>query len=488
MLVICLRRWIGKGVSAPILTGLVEGNIDVVSSGIWDEAPCDAGKGWLLDAQDLQRLADLIVGSGLPGVAIAGKVEGQLIVATAGAGSLFPKRAMTKSARVPLACAAKSLIALLCLELHVRGALDIHRDVEEYLPELASGNGMPSITLAQLLSHAPGYIEPQEKSVRWTMSWEEFARAYAARRQAFLPGMVWSYTQTGIAIVARIVESVLGDNLFEFIRREILAPIGADARSADDVSAKDIVAPHAITERGYRPIFVPKDSNLLRYSISPLLVCVEDLLQIGCLIGGSVRPPFLSGAAFELYSRTAIDIPASSGGGVKEALPSAFGYGQPIYGPLVGQAGSYVGTTNSIRFDRASGTAFAAFFNAWVPGARDALMSRLFLEATGKPDFIRSTRCRIARPIADWSGSYTGLGIGAGTALITMKDNVLVCRIEMPDSEPMVAELATDAEGYLVGTVAQPWSSIALATVPKTDEPYFIFGMSAYKRDVPRAG
>ena len=381
----------------------------------------------------------------------------------------------------PIGCIIKPLLALITLELHVRGELNIHAPVSELLPELASAaDERGAITIAHLLSHTAGYIEPQSASARWALTWDDFKDAYVNRRQAFLPGEVFSYTQTGHAVVARIVERVVNTDPIALIEQMILDPIGVRL-GREERRAAELTSLHIYKGGRYEAVRLPRENMLLRTSISARTLSTIQMVRIGRLFQGDRTATAISADAFRLFSEPTVTVPAASGSSLREACPSAFGLGLAHYGRLRGHSGSYVGAACSVRADPLSGSVFAFGSNAWCPGLRDQLVSNLFYTVTGAREFITRTRCPSPAVLEPFAGDYSALMLGMGTASANVDDGALKFEIRLPTGTTS-ASLRMDADGFLSGKLAQANMTIAIAHTPRTSEPYLLIGMSAYKK------
>jgi CubicO group peptidase (beta-lactamase class C family) len=437
-----------------------------------------------IDAESIERdIRHLAPENVTPGVSISLGWGDQIVDVAVGMRCTTPSKPMSTETRFPSACVVKALIALVACELHARGELDVDQPVAKYLPELADDRSSEPITLAHLMSHTGGYVEPQTDDVRWRMDFDGFAAAFRSADRVFKPGTVWGYSQTGSAIVGQVIHKITGDDPLEIIRRELLAPLDIDLRPDFQNSSADVAASHISTRLGFRPIKLPDESPLLRHSISARTVRASDLLTIGRMIAGSLRPAFVSNEAYRLFSTPVIDVPTTSGGGRKEATPTRYGLGRALYGDLVGQTGSYAGATNSVRVDPVTGASAALCMTSWTPGLRDHLLAHILRRMTGNEAIVPPTRCRIDRPIEQWAGHYTSLMLGGGKGRMEMQsDGKLHCAMEWGNGEKFEATLSADDDGYIRGKVSQPHVAVGLNYSEANGEPYLMMGTIAYKR------
>ncbi len=114
------------------------------------------------------------------------------------------------------------------LMLVEEGALDLREDVSQYLPEGLVPGDAP-LTLAQLMSHRPGF---EESYAIFDPAIAALPRAEAlsasAPEQVFPRGEVTSYSNWGVALAGLVIEEVTGQTWEKVIESRILDPLGMD--------------------------------------------------------------------------------------------------------------------------------------------------------------------------------------------------------------------------------------------------------------------
>jgi D-alanyl-D-alanine carboxypeptidase len=111
----------------------------------------------------------------------------------------------------------KSFTALILLQLHDEGKLDLHRPVLDYLPWLPVTTPYGPIAAHHLLTHSSGL--PDASSI--------FQSDPAARHvQGFAPGAHFHYCNLGFAILGQIVEKLEGKPWYQCLQARILTPLG----------------------------------------------------------------------------------------------------------------------------------------------------------------------------------------------------------------------------------------------------------------------
>jgi CubicO group peptidase (beta-lactamase class C family) len=134
-------------------------------------------------------------------------------------------------ARFLLYSVSKTIVAAALLRLVARGMLALDRAPAHWLPEFAPAG---RITLRQLLQHTGGIADygglaAYHAAMRaggppW--SFEEFLARTAAERLRFAPGMGWSYSNIGYALLLRVLARAGGGDAAAVLAREIFAPLG----------------------------------------------------------------------------------------------------------------------------------------------------------------------------------------------------------------------------------------------------------------------
>ncbi|MFI7582135.1 serine hydrolase [Kocuria kalidii] len=116
-----------------------------------------------------------------------------------------------------------------------RGALDLDADVREHLDfplELPRG----AVTLRHLLSHTAGFEERLDHLITPDAEKVRDLRTELAEdppQQIFAPGTTPAYSNYGLALAGHVVERVTGVPFEEYVRAEILDPLGMSSTSAE---------------------------------------------------------------------------------------------------------------------------------------------------------------------------------------------------------------------------------------------------------------
>ena len=128
---------------------------------------------------------------------------------------------------------SKLFVWISVLQLYEQGQINLEADVREYLPENFFQNLKyeEPITMLHLMNHNAGWEETdlpmmteKEKDI---LSLEEALRALEPA-QIFRPGEITAYSNWGTALAGYIVERVSGMDYAEYVKKNILIPLGLE--------------------------------------------------------------------------------------------------------------------------------------------------------------------------------------------------------------------------------------------------------------------
>jgi D-alanyl-D-alanine carboxypeptidase len=161
--------------------------------------------------------------------------------ASYGFANLDLKSPVTPDQLFQIGSITKSFTALILLQLHDEGKLDLHRPVLEYLPWLPVNTPYGPITAHHLLTHSSGL--PDATAI--------FQSDPAARHvQGFAPGAHFHYCNLGFAILGQIIEKLDGRPWYQCLQARILTPLGMK-----ETAAVITIESSARSAIGYQPYF-----------------------------------------------------------------------------------------------------------------------------------------------------------------------------------------------------------------------------------------
>ncbi|MEO7635085.1 MAG: serine hydrolase domain-containing protein [Sphingomicrobium sp.] len=175
-----------------------------------------------------------------PGLIYGIVADGQLVaVRGLGVQDVATGAPVTPDSRFRIASMSKAFTALAILKLRDEGKLSLGAPAETYVPELKSWiyptSDSPHITVRELLNHAAGFVEDNPWGDRQQVLTEpEFtALLKAGVPFAQAPGLGMEYSNLGYATLGRIISNVSGTRYQDYIRRELMLPLGMTATSYD---------------------------------------------------------------------------------------------------------------------------------------------------------------------------------------------------------------------------------------------------------------
>ena len=170
---------------------------------------------------------------GAPGLAWGVIVDGEL----AASGAVGLRDVASGAAAAPdsvfrIASMSKSFTALAILKLRDEGRLRLDDPVATHIPEFAKvalpTKDAPAITIRHLLTHSEGFPEDNPWGDRQLAIPETMLDEWLKRGLPFAssPGTAFEYSNYGFALLGRIVSNVSGVPYGDYIRSQILEPLG----------------------------------------------------------------------------------------------------------------------------------------------------------------------------------------------------------------------------------------------------------------------
>ncbi len=147
---------------------------------------------------------------------------------------------VTPADRFRIGSVSKTYTAVATLQLVDEGLIDLDVPIRTYLADdiVSNIDGAMMVTTRQLLTMTSGLYEYlqddfydaviDDPTYEWTPL--ETIELFVYGEQAFFePGEAFDYTNTNYLLLELIIESVTDSSLHEFIRKNILMPIGAES-------------------------------------------------------------------------------------------------------------------------------------------------------------------------------------------------------------------------------------------------------------------
>jgi D-alanyl-D-alanine carboxypeptidase len=184
-------------------------------------------------ALDLRRLDSAVTAAmrqrRVPGASIAlvrgGRIE---YVKAYGFASLDPRVPADTTTRFAIGSVTKQFIASLALLLQEDGYLSLDDTVATWYPTITRAK---EITLLDLINHVSGYhdyypLDFVDRPMAQPTTAEQIIAKFAGAPLDFDPGTRWSYSNTGYAILGRVIERVTGKPVGSLLDERVFQPLG----------------------------------------------------------------------------------------------------------------------------------------------------------------------------------------------------------------------------------------------------------------------
>ncbi|HVF55936.1 MAG TPA: serine hydrolase domain-containing protein, partial [Pyrinomonadaceae bacterium] len=172
----------------------------------------------------------------MPGAVMGIIVDGEMVwVKAAGVQDTGTRAPVTPDSVFRIASMTKSFTAMAVLKLRDAGKLSLDDPVARYVPELAGlsypTKDSPAITIRHLLTHSEGFPEDNPWGDRQLAQTDETIREWMRAGIPFsnAPGMAFEYSNYGFAILGQVVARASGRPYAQYVRDEILRPLGMSA-------------------------------------------------------------------------------------------------------------------------------------------------------------------------------------------------------------------------------------------------------------------
>lgn len=221
--------------------------------------------------------------SDVPGLAYAIVENGGFQADAYGEVLIGSGRLVTPDTPFLLGSISKSFTAMAVMQLVEAGKVDLDAPISHYLKAFADQSFGP-ITTRQLLSHTSGYSTLQGNETAIDPVDDKDALSGQVDRiagwtPAYEPGTNWEYSNANYQIAGALIEAVSGRGYANYIRTEILDPIGMVDSFVADGQIHDVMA------RGHRPWFgtkhamEPDRTNLVTAPQGGVIASAKDLAR-----------------------------------------------------------------------------------------------------------------------------------------------------------------------------------------------------------------
>ncbi|HMG75767.1 MAG TPA: serine hydrolase domain-containing protein [Pyrinomonadaceae bacterium] len=378
----------------------------------------------------------------VPGAVFGIIIDGELVwVKTNGVRESKDHAPVTPDTVFRIASMTKSFTALSILKLRDQGKLSLDDPVARYVPALEGlrypTNDSPTLTIRHLLTHSEGFPEDNPWGDRQLAQSDETIRAWMRAGIPFsnAPGTAYEYSNYGFAILGQVVTRVSGRPYAEYVRDEILKPLGMNSSTFEMSSV-----PREHIALGYRwEDNVWKDEPVLAHgsfgSMGGLWTTARDLARYVAFHLSAVPPrdeaergPVRRSSLREMQQawraqpafavRGAVDAPL-------QLVLSSYAYGLSVsqdcrFNYIVGHGGGLPGYGSLMRWLPEYGVGLIAMGNlTYTPG-----FGGLFSDAIAALDRTGALKPRVVQPSPALLSAQNDV-----SQLITKWDDALAKRI-----------------------------------------------------------
>jgi CubicO group peptidase (beta-lactamase class C family) len=177
------------------------------------------------------KLAELIEAHGIPGAQLAVLDGDRIVESAAGVLSLRTRFPVTPDALFLPGSIGKVYTATLVLMLVDEGKLDLDATVRSYIPSFTvqDAHAAEVVTLRHLLTHTSGFDGDHFTDTgRGDDALELYVAGCAELPQIVAPGKIWSYSNSGYAILGRVIEVATGQTFETVLKERIFVPLGLE--------------------------------------------------------------------------------------------------------------------------------------------------------------------------------------------------------------------------------------------------------------------
>jgi CubicO group peptidase (beta-lactamase class C family) len=190
----------------------------------------------------------------LPGMVYGLVADGKMIYwGSTGVQNLEQNDPVTEKSVFRIASMTKSFTALAILILKDEGRLQLDDPAYKYIPELKNIKTLtpdaPEITIRHLLTHMSGLPEDNPWGDHQLAATESFLTALIKTNPSFSnpPGVEYEYSNTGYALLGRIITNVSGQPYQKYIQQKIFDKLGMK-----NTYWEPTIVPARVLASGYR--------------------------------------------------------------------------------------------------------------------------------------------------------------------------------------------------------------------------------------------
>lgn len=454
--------------------------------------------------QDLHEILESVrLETRVPGLGAAVSVGGTQVLAYAGQPAPGLKQTFSERSRFEMSCLMKLFMSLTVLELNGEGVLDIAAPVQEYLPEFPRvGRSAQKLCVHHLMNHTGGYrgVDISTSQVRWNYSWERFLEHCATPGRHFTPGSVFNYEHSEHVILGEIVRRICGPG--SRVQERVFEPLNIHPSCvrSDWEQGEPYVGQHtySATRASFESVSLPGFGPFWSASLPDATLTLKEMLTVGEALLEDRQSGRNSGI-FSKSTRASLRsagqmLPVQVAAGVRsEQMPMSFGLGFGHYrGGVLGHNGSMFGQTCTLRIDPSREVAIAVGVNAWVPYARDSVVSRTLTLIAGVGDTVDPSPAALDKApfrleqlingfsLQEIAGRY--VGSYCGEVHVSHNDGAVHFDLGAAGRKQTRISALADAPGYYRIDSPVPVLAAFFGDPDESRTPALMMGLHAYKK------
>ena len=312
----------------------------------------------------------LTISSQVPGAQFTLYHNGQLIELATGVEHIHLGTPVTTRSRFALGSVSKVATATVVMQMLEDDDISLDDPVAHYLPRaINSRTHTDSITLRQLLSHTSGLIVDHDEVDMSDSSLRKSAASMLSKDLVSRPGSVFSYSNSGYALIGYVIEAVSGQSWWDTIQSYLFDPHDLDFTFINDPRsnplAKSIVAGHAVDASSSST--VPVDFYCERGMAPAGGLAASATTLVDLARSFMVSPEHRSNnpvADLEVLRHMWSPVPAVSPFGLADSWGAGWGLHERRGRLWAGHDGTLDGGTCHVRLDPDGGTALALTTNS----------------------------------------------------------------------------------------------------------------------------
>jgi CubicO group peptidase (beta-lactamase class C family) len=265
----------------------------------------------------------------------------------------------------------KMFTSVAIAQLVEQGKLSFDDPLSKFLPDFPNPAAAQKIQIKHLLSHTSGlgsyFNDEFERSSRARFrTVDDMMQLAKGDSLAFEPGTRWSYSNTGMLVLGKVIEVATGQDYFQYIREHIYRPAGmihSDAYELDRVNPNLAV--------GYGKEYDDEGHKRFRNNLYQHVIrggpagggysTVEDLLRFATAL--------MSGKLVGMKYVEMLTTPKP------ELHSPQYGFGFAVEGNTVGHSGGFPGISSNL--DIFKGTGYVAAVMSNYSGGSMPVMQRI---------------------------------------------------------------------------------------------------------------